>query len=134
MCQYQCERTKRENHVGKKLEKGLFEVALSCERAKTHGWGSRRWKPTAYTCNRRGNTETHTKWNAYPEMPLHTPTRAFICSDAHRQAGTKAHTCAQQVCLTPVTQGRREEQREKKERQTQSKVRKRGEFRIGLRA
>lgn len=43
-----------------------------------------------------------------------TPTRAFICSDAHRQAWTKAHTCAQQVCLTPVTQGRREEQRGKK--------------------
>lgn len=34
-------------------------------------------------------------------------TLAFICLSAHRKAGTKAHTCTQQVCLTPMTRRRR---------------------------
>lgn len=63
------------------------------------------------------------------KMLLQTLARAFICSSAHRKAGTKAHTCTQQVCLTPMTRRRRGQHRGKKniKKQKQSKARKRGE-------
>lgn len=46
------------------------------------------------------------------------------------EGGQKAHTCAQQVCLTPVTQGRRAEQRGRKKRKSRVKQGKRREFRL----